>query len=261
MDKTAVKVFRGFEHICRGDKPIGVSALAAKLRLTKSNAHRVLRTLVALGYVEQHEDGNYGPTLKAWELGNLLISRLDFVQVAKPHLRRLNETTGESIYLATLNGTSVVYLDVLESSYPIRINASIGGTAPPHCSASGKLLLAFNPDFAKEYLARPLDKHTARTVVRLPDIQKTLEAVRRNGYAINDGEWREGVCGVSAPLHTAYRQGVACIGITALKERTSRKKLLGFAEVLKETAARISRELGYRPPVQVRSGLLANAGS
>ena len=70
---------------------------AAKLKLTKSNAHRVLRTLVALGYVEQHEDGNYGPTLKAWELGNLLISRLDFVQVAKPHLRRLNETTGSTM--------------------------------------------------------------------------------------------------------------------------------------------------------------------
>ncbi|MGZ5227901.1 MAG: IclR family transcriptional regulator, partial [Burkholderiales bacterium] len=240
-------------HICRDDKPIGVSALAGKLRLTKSNAHRVLRTLVELGYVQQHENGNYGPTLKAWELGNLLISRLDFVQVAKPYLKQLNERTGESIYLATLNGTSVVYLDVLESSYPIRINASIGGTAPPHCSASGKLLLAFNPGFAKSYLSRPLEKHTARTTTKLIDVQKTLEAVRKNGYAVNDGEWREGVCGVSAPIHTPYREGIAAIGITALKERTNRRKLTGFAELLRETASRISRELGYRPALHAQS--------
>lgn len=253
MDKTAVKVLRAFEHMCRAEKPVGVSALAARLKLTKSNAHRVLRTLVGLGYVQQLESGDYFPTLKMWELGNLLVSRLDFVQVAKPYLQQLNQGTGESVYLAALNGTSVVYLDVLQSSYPIRINATIGGFAPPHCSASGKLLLAFNPLFAKEYLARPLEKHTARTATKLNDIHRTLETIRRNGYALNDGEWREGVCGVSAPIHTAYREGVAAIGITALKERTNRRKLTEFAEVLKETASRISRELGHRPVAQAKA--------
>lgn len=253
MDKTAAKVLRAFEYMCRNEKPIGVSALASRLKLTKSNAHRVLRTLVGLGYAHQLDNGDYFPTLKVWELGNLLVSRLDFVQVAKPFLKQLSQDTGESVYLATLNGNGVVYLDVLESSYPIRIYASIGGSAPPHCSASGKLLLAFNPLFAKTYLARPLERYTSRTVTKLADVQKTLEMVRKNGYSVNDGEWREGVCGVSAPIHAAYREGIACIGITALKERTPRRKLLGFAEILKKTASRISRELGYRPPLQTRS--------
>lgn len=236
------------------ENPVAVSALASRFKLTRSNAHRILRTLVDLGYVHQLESGDYAPTLKMWELGSLVLGRLDFVQIAKPYLKQLNASTGESVYLAAVSAGTVVYLDVLESSYPIRINATIGGAAPPHCSASGKLLLAFNGEFADEYLKKTLDKHTARTLTKPAEVRKVLENVRKNGYAINDGEWREGVCGVSAPIHTAYRQGIAAIGITALKERTNRTKLLGFAEALKQTAARISRELGYRP-------MLARAGS
>lgn len=246
MDKTAAKAFRAFEHLCRLGRPMGVSDLATRMKITKSNAFRVFRTLVELGYVQQLESGDYAPTLKMWELGNLCIGRIDYVQVAKPYLRNLNETTGESVYLATVSGPSVVYLDVLESSYPIRINACVGGSAPPHCSASGKLLLAFNPLFAEEYLAQPLERYTTRTPTKPAEVRRILETVRKNGYALNDGEWNEGICGASAPIHSAYREGVAAIGITALKERTNRTKLLGFAEKLKHIAARISRDLGHR---------------
>lgn len=247
MDKTAVKVLRAFEYMCRSSEPTRVTSLAAALELTKSNAHRVLRTLVELDYVKQSDAGDYAPTLKIWELGTLLVGRLDFVQIAKPHLRQLNQEIGESVYLATLNPSGVVYLDVLESSYPIRINASVGGAAPPHCSASGKLMLAYNPLFAKTYLSGPLQRYTARTMTRVGDVRRTLEKVRQDGFSTNDGEWREGVCGASAPVHTAYREGVACIGVTALKERTPRSKLLRYAALLKETAGRISHDLGYRP--------------
>jgi IclR family transcriptional regulator, KDG regulon repressor len=250
MDKTAVKLLRLYEHLCRADAPLGVSALAARLRLTKSNTHRILRTLTGLGYAQQTADGHYSPTLKAWELGTLVINRLDFVQVAKPYMHELNVTTGESVYLATLNGTAVVYLDVLESRYPIRINATIGGTAPAHCSASGKLLLAYNPLIAAEYLSKPLEKFTARTVTRLADVQQKLEAIRRAGYSINDEEWVEGVCGVSAPIHDGHRLGIAAIGITALKERVNRAKLKQLTKLVTDVARKVSVKLGYRAPLR-----------
>ena len=247
MDKTAIKLLRAFELMCRSDRAIGVSALADRMGLTRSNAHRILRTLVSTGFAHQLENGDYLPSLKAWELGTLVLNRLDFLQVAKPHLRKLNEQTGESVYLATLNGTEVVYLDVLESRYPIRINATIGGSAPPHCSASGKLLLAYNPPVAAAYLAHPPARFTARTLVKPAEIQRMLESIRRVGYSVNDGEWLEGVCGVAAPIHSAHRQGVAAVGITALKERVNRQQLKSFSNLVRDVALRISRELGYRP--------------
>jgi DNA-binding IclR family transcriptional regulator len=77
VDKTAVKLLRLYEHLCRAETPLGVSALASRLRLTKSNAHRILRTLTGLGYALQTPDGQYTPTLKAWELGTLVLNRLD----------------------------------------------------------------------------------------------------------------------------------------------------------------------------------------
>ena len=246
MDKTAVKLLRLYEHLCRADAPLGVSALAAKLKLTKSNAHRILRTLTGLGYAQQGDDGRYAPTLKAWELGTLVFNRIDFVQVAKPYLTQLNATTGESSFLATLNGMSVVYLDVLESSYPIRIRSVVGGTAPAHCSASGKLLLAFNPPVAEEYLAKPLEKYTQRTLTKRADVERTLEQVRRSGISINDEEWVEGVCGICAPVHTANRQGAAAIGITALKERVNRAKMKKLTELIAGIGREVSQKLGYR---------------
>ena len=173
---TAVKLLRCSEHLCRADAPLGVSALAARLRLTKSNAHRILRTLTGLGYAQQTADGST-PTLKAWELGTLVINRLDFVQIAKLYLNELNVTTGESAYLATLNGSSVVYLDVLESRYRIRIRSVIGGSAPAHCSASGKLLLAYNPLIAGDLYAKPLEKYTARTLTNIADLERKFEAI------------------------------------------------------------------------------------
>ena len=250
MDKTAVKLLRLYEHLCRADAPLGVSALAARLRLTKSNAHRILRTLTGLGYAQQTADGQYAPTLKAWELGTLVINRLDFVQIAKPYLNELNVTTGESAYLATLNGSSVVYLDVLESRYPIRIRSVIGGSAPAHCSASGKLLLAYNPLIAEQYLAKPLEKYTARTLTKLADLERKFEAIRRDGYSINDGEWVEGVCGVSGPIHDGHRQGIAAIGVTALKERVNRAKLKRLTKLVTDVAGRVSAKLGYRAPAR-----------
>lgn len=236
--------------MCRIEKPIGVSALAAKFEITKSNAHRILGTLVATGYAQQLENGKYFPTLKVWELGSMLLSRLDFVQIAKPHLRRLSEITGEQIYLASLSGGVVVYLDVIPSKHAIRTFASIGGFAPPHCSASGKVLMAYNPAIADECLVAPLEKYTSRTMTKIVEIRKVLDEVRKKGYAMNDGEWHEGVCGAAAPIHTAFREGVAAIGLSAPKERTTRTKLVRYSDEIRQAAVRISRELGYYPAVR-----------
>ncbi len=84
MDKTAVKLLRLYEYLCRADAPLGVSALAAKLRLTKSNAHRILRTLTGLELraTNDRRPARADPE-SAWELGTLVINRLDFVQIAE----------------------------------------------------------------------------------------------------------------------------------------------------------------------------------
>lgn len=246
MDKTVAKALRVFEYLCREEKPLGVRELARRLRLSKSNSHRTLQTLEDLHYVARTDDSRYYPTLKAWELGTLVIARLNVIKVAKPHLNELNLRTGESVYLATLDGTNVVYLDVLESRYPIRTNSPIGGTAPAHCSASGKVLLAYNSRIAAQLATKPLPKFTSRTVIQHARLLRVLENVRRIGYATNYSEWHEGVCGVAAPIHNGHQQGFAAIGISAPIDRTNSKSLKQLATLVTKVARQISRELGYR---------------
>ena len=241
MDKTAVKLLRLYEHLCRAEVPLGVSALAAKLRLTKSNAHRILRTLTGLGYAQQTADGLYAPTLKGWELGTLVMKRLDVVQVAKPYLKELNLGTGESVYLATLNGTAVVYLDVLESRYPIRINSVIGGTAPSHCSASGKLLLALMPAAQRDALVStlPLPRHNERTITDRALMAKELDRIVASGYALDNEEYVAGVACVAVPVRVAG-EAVAAVAVHAATARLPLQRAIEFIPRLTEAAQRIA---------------------
>jgi DNA-binding IclR family transcriptional regulator len=246
LEKTVAKSLKLFEHICQLEAPAGITDLANKFRLQKSNVHRLLTTLLQLGYLKQSEDGRYGPTLKAWELGMAVLSRLDFLQIAKPYLRELNRKTGESTYLAALDGTNVIYLDVIESTHPIRINAAIGGSGPAYCSASGKVLLAHHPRTFSEVMSAPLTSYTPRTPIRKADLEKLLANVLRQGYAINDGEWLEGIAGVAAPVHSGQERGVAAIGVTGPRDRIYKISTRRLASLVTEAAARISSELGYR---------------
>jgi DNA-binding IclR family transcriptional regulator len=81
-------------------------------------------------------------------------------------------------------------------------------------------------------------------------VQHKLESIRRAGFSINDEEWVEGVCGVSAPIHDGHREGIAAIGITALKERVNRARLKQLTKLVTDTARRVSVKLGYRAPAR-----------
>lgn len=247
MDKTVVKALNALEYICEVGEPVGVTELAKKFQLVKSNAHRVLTTLTALGYLRKQGDAKYSATLKVWELGTLIVSRLDLVKIARPYLDELNRITDEAVYLATLDGENVVYLAVLESRHPIKIYARVGGSAPIHCSASGKVLLTFNDQVRSKVLRRTLISFTKKTPTNAADLEKVLDTVRRQGFSTNDGDWIEGVSGVAAPIHSRERLGVAAIGVTGPSQRMHRKTFKHLSSIVVPMAQRISRELGYRP--------------
>jgi len=99
----------------------GVTELSKHLGLTKSNAHRLLQTLVACGYVRNLEQsGKYELTLKLWELGAAVVDRLDLKTVAVEYMERLCQLSGETVHLSVLEGTEVIYLDKVDSPHPVR---------------------------------------------------------------------------------------------------------------------------------------------
>jgi DNA-binding IclR family transcriptional regulator len=260
METTVLKTLRVIEALGESDKPRGITELSRELKLTKSNVHRLIETLAASGYVYRREGGRYELTLKLWELGMTVVSRLDLKEVAAPHLRELAARTAETVHLSVFDDGSVVYIEKIESSHPVRAYSRVGGRAPAYCVATGKALLAYQPPELINRIARTLIRFTRRTITNPEGFVRELERIKRDGYAVNQGEWRDSVCGVAAPIWDGSGVVVAAVGISGPVQRLPAKACLGFAPVVVAAAQRISHDLGYRAVRMPRTSLKRDVG-
>jgi len=243
MDKTVVKALKLFELLVQSDGACSVTELAAKTGLQKSNVHRLLATLSTLGHVRQANNSLYEPTLRVWELGQRVYARTGIASLARPHLRKLMEKTGESAHLAIFDGTEIVYLDRVETANPVRAYTVIGGRTPAYCTASGKALLACQTPETVRVVAQDMRKLTDDTIRDHAALKRELETVRNNGYAINFGEFRSNVVGLAAPVRLPDGEAVAAIGISGPMERLGKRKLRSLSPTVITAAAGITRAM------------------
>lgn len=246
METTLLKGLKMLQALASSERPRGVTDLAQELGLTKSNSHRLLKTLVASGFVQTNpETGKYAATLKIWELGSLILARVDVKSVAGAYLQELADNTGETVHLSLLVENVVVYIDKIDSLQPVRAYSQIGKSAPAYCVATGKALLAFQSEDVVARVCKSLEQFTSRTLNNPDELRRELARVRQLGYAINRGEWREDVCGVGAPIRDSSRQVVAAVGISGPASRLKPTFMRDQAPEIIATAAKISRALGY----------------
>jgi len=243
MDKTAVKAFAVLEKLAATDSPVGVTKIARALSLSKSSTHRVLSTLTALGYARRGAEGTYELTLKLWEQGAKVLTRTDLFRAARSHLVTLRNHTDETVHLAVLDRRSVVYVDKIESSHPIREFTRIGDRAPIHCTATGKVLVAFQ---RTEIPSGPYPVYTRSTIVNQKRFSAELTATRRQGYALNFGEYGASVNGLAAPVANGTGAVVAAVAISGPAERVKPATLRTFLVPLLVATRCISRSLGCR---------------
>jgi len=251
MDKTLLKGLQVLEALARSARARGVSDLAKELDLTRSNMHRTLRTLVEAGMVRQDEDsGTYACTLKLFELGSAIPARADVADLADPIMLALSDETRETVHLSALEGGDVIYLHKIDSTHPVRAYTTVGGRAPAYCVATGKALLAWQPDNYLDRYEGALTAFTPQTLVDLAGLRAELHDVRRQGYALNRGEWRDSVCGVAAPVFGVGGRAVAAIGLSGPASRLSADRLGGFARRIALAAQELTQKMGGRaaPP-------------
>ena len=249
MDTTLLKGLSVLEALAGSKEPRGVTELSGELRLLKSNVHRVLQTLLHVGYVRKDPDsGRYECTLKLWSLAGQAVERFDVRRVARPHMKRLWDKTGENIHLGMLEGLDVLYIDRLESRHPVRVNMPPGGRGPAVAISSGKMLLAYADESTQLLAARNLMRYTARSIVDSDAFHRELRKIKAAGHVINRGEYREGVSGISAPLLDDQGKPLAAIGISVPSERFTTALLKDLLPRVLSTARAISAELGHRAP-------------
>jgi len=208
------------EALADPGEAMGVTELGRATGLPFATIHRLLGTLVARGYVRQD------PASHKYTLGFRLINLGDsatrhFGTWVRPYLTELMEVSGETANLAVLEGDHIAYAAQVPSRHHrVRMFTEVGRRVPPHSSAVGKVVLAFRPRAEVEaLLARTgLSRRTPRTITDLDRFLAELEAVTRQGYAIDSGEEEIGVRCLAVPVF-GVGGSVAAMSVSAPEGR------------------------------------------
>ncbi|HYB91956.1 MAG TPA: IclR family transcriptional regulator [Candidatus Binataceae bacterium] len=231
-----------------GDE-LGVTELSKRLKLHKNNVFRLLATLEARGYIEQNKaTENYRLGIKCLHLGRRYIHHMGLVRQARPTLQDLARKCRESAYVAIVRRDGVVPLESAEpDDRAVRITPPIGLTLPLHCTAAGKVHLAFDTE---EQLRSTLPEHlrrfTDKTIIDRAMLVEQLQAVARSGYAVDAGEFMEEVTSVAVPIRDYTRSVVGSLAVAGPTYRIPSERISSeIAPLLIEAGGELSRRLGY----------------
>ncbi|MCP9985851.1 IclR family transcriptional regulator [Streptomyces sudanensis] len=235
------RAFDLLERMADAGGEVGLSELSAGSGLPLPTIHRLVRTLVACGYVRQQADRRYalGPRLiRLGESASRLLGTW-----ARPHLARLVEETGETANLALLDGDEVVYVAQVPSGHSVRMVTEVGRRLLPHSTGVGKALLAHvPPEEVRALLARTgMPAATERTITTPEGFLAALERVRASGYAVDDGEQETGVRCLAVPVPDA--PAPAAISVSGPAGRMTEAAEERFAPVLQEVARALAATL------------------
>jgi len=216
------------------------------LGYSKPTTQRMLLTLAKREFLNYDEQaGLYTLGVANARLGTQYLARLDYRRAALPAMRELVAETDETAHLGTLSGTNVVYVEMVESSLPVRIFSRVGETAPVYAAAIGKAILAWSaPDAVDAHLPAVLEPRTPNTLTTRDALEADLAATRVRGYAVDDVENREGVRGFAAPIFDQSGTVVAGVSIGGPVDRVGADSEARLGPRVAAVAAEISRVLG-----------------
>jgi len=239
------------EAVAQREGGMSNADFSRKLKIPKSSASYILRTLEQYGYLRRDkEDGKYRLGMKVLTLSRAALSGVDVREVALPIMRHLVDQIHITTHLAILDHSEAVYVEKVEPQSFIRMDTWIGRRMEVHSTAVGKALLAYRDPKEQEAILRQrgLKKLTPHTITSLPKLMKELERVRQLGYAVDDEENSVGARCVGAPIFNSLDEVEASIASTGAIGTVTREDVPRIAEALKDAARRISHHLGYRGP-------------
>ncbi|RIK15386.1 MAG: IclR family transcriptional regulator [Acidobacteria bacterium] len=230
-------------------QPIGVSELARAVALPKSSVQRTLRTLDEAGWAESSgaSGGGWRLTRKVFRIGMSGSTAATLPDAARRHLTQLRDTYRETVHLTIPDGDHIIVIDRVDGTNSLRTFLEIGTQAPIVSSAGGRAILAqLPPEVTEELLRDPVTVHTATTITDRKSVREQVEQARRRGYATNEGEWREGIAAVAAPIVVP---GGDVLGAVSLSMPVGRYRTLDLPTVsddVRAACARIAESVAYR---------------
>ena len=221
--------------------PPSVGELAARAGLPKSTTSRLLGALERQGLVQRlGERGRLhpGPVLLRFATGD---SSSALLELAAPSLRRLAESSGETVNLAIPGPLGVEHLAQEDTAHIVGVANWVGRRVPLHVAANGKVFLAYGAP-----LLAPLDRLTPRTIVDPARLDAELARVRARGYATSIDELEHGLSALAAPVFGPDGDAFAALSISGPSARLTSERITSLAPLLIEESNKLAQRLGHR---------------
>ena len=228
---------------------LGVTELSKRLKLHKNNVFRLLATLESRGYIEQNKaTENYRLGIGCLQLGQRFVAHMGLLQQARPIIESLAEDASETAFVAVLRKVCVVAVDAVEARHPIRMTSRIGEALPLHCTAAGKVQLAYISDAdLREALTAGLPRFTERTITDQQKLQQQLRQIAEAGQAVELGEHIADVHSIAVPIRDYTRNVVGSLAVSGPAYRMNAERIeKEIAPLLAKAGRELSNRLGYK---------------
>ncbi len=227
--------------------------LSEQLGLHKSTVHRLLASLISMGYVTQNEaSGAYALTYKLVEMSGKIIKNTDILNLIRPYAEKLSNECEETVHFVKKTGNSVLYIEKLESqsvkARSFRLSSQVGLTRPMYCSGVGKVIMAYLPDDEVKAIwdSSDIEKKTDHTITDFDLMKKELALIRKKGYALDNEENELGIRCIAVPVFDYHDTPQYALSISTLISRMPDERLDELSRLLLSTASEISRVLGRK---------------
>jgi IclR family transcriptional regulator, KDG regulon repressor len=249
---SAPALQKGIEIIkilSQSSRAMSLTELAEAADTNKNMMTRVLGVLGEHGWIEKLMPQNrYRLTLTPFAILGSAANRMPLREIASASLRRLWEDTGESIYLGVLHDNEVLYIDHFDGMGLVRIAGHIGGHYPLHCSAPGKILLAYGgEELFDEIVEQGLKRYTDATITDPDQLRRELTDIRDRGFALDREEYGRGLLCYAVPLFDVDHHAIATIGTSVTMLQYDLESLQAeLGPKIWETGKSISNKIGFK---------------
>ena len=215
------------EAVAKSTEPVSLDELASLLQVDRSSVFRLANTLKRrgfLGYPAGRKDYILGPAI--WRLSREYDWSNMLIKISHDYLKVLVSRTNETAHLAVREGRHALLIDHVSTNHLVGVSGQTGELVPLYCTAHGKALLA---DFGRTELESlfgpaPLRKHTSSTITALDDLAEMCSQIKSQGFAVDDGEFIEGVRCVASPIRAQDGMIIGSLGISAPSQRFSEER-------------------------------------
>jgi DNA-binding IclR family transcriptional regulator len=246
--KSAQRALEIIELLTARGDAMTFTEISEATGLPRASLHGLLRTLVAKRWLNLGDDRRYSLGIRTWEAGTAYLRGTGLNVSARPRMERLRDALDETVQLAVLEDRDCVYIDKVQGGRVLVLASDVGRRLPAYATGVGKVLLAGLDDrvFEQLFAGAHLERFTEHTISTVAELRRELDRIRARGWATDEEEYSIGVRCVAVPIRDNRGDVIAAMSVSAPAIRFGTKQREAALRMLRDAAAEVSAELGYR---------------